>query len=345
MAWETQPLETAMFEALIRDYGASTGESLKALYVLARDKIVYNIIPGIPGAEPGLSDHTQMHVENVLSNAYRLIGLDGSSKPPYAFSGADLYCLCLCVLFHDTGNIFRREGHETRIDVIYHWVRSDVTGVPPTERNIVIKIAGAHTGTAASGSKDTIGSLPKEPFHLKGVPVQQREIAAVLRLADELAEGPQRTYAFVKEVIGYPSESQIYHDYAKITDVAIDRGNGRIALNYNVLLDSRNGDITLSLEWLRELLDFTFKRVEKLDAERQYTKFYSDCLAPFVRTSVHLEIWVDGKQALLGLDPLELSDMRVPGESPRPLHELNPNYDPSRLCEAVNGLLVAGGTE
>ena len=61
-----------------------------------------------------------------------------------------------------------------------------------------------------------------------------RELAAVLRFADELAEGPQRTSEFMQAEGLYESESQQFHDYANSTHILIDRGTNRIILTYEI---------------------------------------------------------------------------------------------------------------
>ena len=47
-----------------------------------------------------------------------------------------------------------------------------------------------------------------ETEQLEGRPVRLRELAAVLRFADELAEGPQRTSEFMQAEGLYESEAQ-----------------------------------------------------------------------------------------------------------------------------------------
>ena len=67
--------------------------------------------------------------------------------------------------------------------------------------------------------------------------VRLRELAAVLRFADELAEGPQRTSEFMQEEGLYDSESQQFHDYANITNILIERQNSRIVITYEIDID------------------------------------------------------------------------------------------------------------
>jgi hypothetical protein len=340
VAWETRRIERRAEAAVTDQFGPTDGANLWSLYVRAREKIVREVLPNIPGAEPFLTDHTQRHIENVLDNVDRLVGEDVFTRDHPHLNGADAYLLCLCVLFHDVGNVYGREGHERNIGKVYSWTREGERP-PLQERFIVIKAAGAHSGKTDAGSRDTIADLP-ESLDLDGHPVHLQEIAAVLRFADELAEGPQRTSFFMHDLFGYPPENEIHHEYAAITNVFIDRGNGRIALTYDIRIDRSEGAPAEIVERLRTLLEYTFKRIMKLDQERQYARYYSRALEPFRTTTVQFNFWVDDEHQALDLEPLVLSDKRVPGDLMVDLNHRDPNYDVGLICERMLALLAGG---
>ena len=119
---------------------------------------------------------------------------------------------------------------------------------------------------------------------LEGENIDLLELAAILRFSDELAEGKQRTCSFLIEKELIKPESVIYHKYAQISKVHIDRKLGRITITYNI-------DIALPFsetekEALKELILFTYNRAVKLDIERRYTKNYSRILKTFNYVSV-----------------------------------------------------------
>jgi hypothetical protein len=337
VAWETRRIERRAAAAVAEQFGATEGANLWSLYERAREKLARDVLPQIPGAEPFLTDHTQRHVENVLDNVDRLIGDDVLAPRHPHLNGADAYLLCLCVLLHDAANVYGREGHARNIAKVYVWVRAG-EHPPLQERFIVIKAAGAHSGETPAGSRDTIADLP-ETYDLQGEPVHLREIAAVLRFADELAEGPQRTSFFMQEQRGYPLENEIHHAYARITNVYIDRGGGRIALTYTIDIQSSADAPEVILERLRALLDYMFQRITKLDEERQYARYYSHVLEPFRTTTVQFNFWIDGEHQALDLETLVLSDKRIPGDQMMKLTHRDPNYDTGLICAKVAALI------
>lgn len=339
MPWETTNLENRMYEALERELTPTRADTLRSLYVRARDKLVGQVLPQINGVNPKLSDHSAAHVQNVLENANKLVGEDAferADRPPLRAS--DAYILCLGILFHDTGMVYGRDGHERSLSRVHEWVRNGEQE-PLQERWLVYRIAGAHTGVASSGRKDTVGELP-ETGDLDGERVQVRELAAILRFADELAEGPHRTSYFMTETFGYPEGSEVFHRYAEITNVHIDRGNNRVALNYTIPIGENGSGYAPDSPSLKELLEFTFHRIIKLDKERRYAAFYSRRLAPFRKTEATLNFWSHGVP-VLDLGPVELSDKTVLDEVSGKLSDIDDGFQVddvvSRIKNAVEG--------
>ena len=115
-----------------------------------------------------------------------------------------------------------------------------------------------------------------------------RELAAILRFADELAEGPQRTCDYIIRRGSLSSKSAIYHVYAQITRVYIDID--RIALTYNI--DIENSEI--KKVGLKKILSFIYKRIIKLDEERRYCKYYTEILTQYKQTHVTFNITKKG---------------------------------------------------
>lgn len=322
--WPNTPFETRIADSLEKQIGDVAGQALFAHYVHAKNALP-PVWEQIISAEPMLTDHGPRHIQDVLQNVERLI--DGTH-----FTGVELYSLCMMVLFHDVGNIFGRVGHERRIATVYDRIRSG-TNPPNTEKYIVVQGAGAHSGTAKDGSKDTLKEL--KDHHLAGHTVRLQELAAVLRLADELAEGPHRTSDYMHRTHGYNQESQVFHNYAKITSIAIDRGNDRIALTYDFDLHTKDGQLDHLTAALSELLTFVFRRIQKLDQERKYARYYSNILAPFRTTTVQLNFWIDSNLRDLNLLPLTLNEKIIPGDAAKEMREFDPGYDIPSLIERL----------
>ena len=130
----------------------------------------------------------------------------------------------------------------------------------------------------------------------------------LIRLADELAEGPQRTSSFLVESGLIAPESMIYHQYALVTVPAgIDRVRGLIALNFEINLNQFD-DITL-----RSLLNTIYSRALKLNFERRYTRHYSPVLLPFRETSLRINFLRNSNEINADLPPLSLKDFNSNG--------------------------------
>lgn len=297
-----------------------------ANYLTAKNYFKRNIYGEIKAVEADLTDHSERHIRNVQDNAARLIGEEGKNK----FSGVELYFLALAILFHDAGNINGRKDHNKKVTEIYNKIRNNESLFNP-ERRLILKAVAAHCGESSKGDKDTINEL-EEKSDLYGHALRLRELAAVLRFADELAEGPQRTSDYMIENKKFSEESLIYHEYAQITTPFIDRGGSRIVVSYDIDCNQCKD--------LKKLLVFTYKRVLKLDLERRYCKYYAPILDVFKRTDVSYEFNHDGNPMELGLDKISLEDkytyMDVNDNEIDRFLERFPKYAVDNILEQIN---------
>ena len=268
MTWDDTRLERRMYHALA-SLGRARQLRFKGLYDSARSELL-EILPRNLSAEPHLTDHSADHVAQVMDNADRLIGQSAFESSDAMLSPIDAYALCLAIFFHDAGMAFGREDHQQRITEVYDGILAQGSR-PNHERGALHWIAGAHTGVTDHGSRDTIGDVPPTLF-LDGETVQAQELAAILRFADELAEGFWRTSRFATEQLGAVKPAdQVYHDYASITSIHVGRSEQRIVASYEIRLD--NDKMTPRSRALRDLLEHVGKRVVKLDRERRYARF------------------------------------------------------------------------
>ena len=306
--WNTLPFEKKMQERLVHDFGDEKGNRIYNQYVSARDTLIAdNFFSQINASEPSLSDHGERHIANVLDNCDKLLGEEMNKM-----SGMMIYCLGLVVLFHDTGNVFGRKEHNKNIAKVYNFVRKKEAKYNH-ERGVIIAAAEAHTGVGKDGSRDTLNSFESGNMdNLEGEPINLRDIACILRFADELAEGPQRTSQFMIENYKYAEESSIYHEYANIVQIAIGRNEGRISITLNIDV----GDSVKDEKNFVELMEFACRRIVKLDEERRYNKHYCDLLLPFKKTSIKFNFWKDGSPSDIDIDKIELTDkFPIPGEN------------------------------
>ena len=337
--WEELPIEKKLEQALVKEFGDTEGKTHYGDYTVARTKLLNNVWENVQRKEPHLTDHGPRHIEDVLKQVDQLL-------PCQYLKPREMLLLMLSILFHDTGNIYGRDNHERKISEIYDFVRG--TPLPPEkfqEKKLLLAIVGAHGGVARDGkSKDTIQDLlPVEPFLQKMI--RLREITAILRFADELAEGPQRTSDFLRRIHDFDIKSEKFHDYASITSVTIDQGSQRIALTYHISVSSKDWRLEAEeLNRLRNLLRFAYYRILKLDDERQYARYYSTGLEEFKRTSASFDLWLDHSRIDIGLQPLELTDLKVPGDTPREISGIDVTYDIEAVVGELERLAAAGKT-
>lgn len=309
-------------EKILGDFDGTKGQQLVTDYNQTRLKLQQEVYPHIQGQEPSLSDHGIDHVLNVQQNAIRLLSSDGTIGN---LSGIEMYCLGMCILFHDAGNVYGREDHQNKVAEVFDQIRGTGNSLR-REKTLIVRATKAHTGTTQDRSRDTLKEVD-EVDHLEGERVRLRQLATILRFADELAEGPQRTSEFMQTTGLYNEESRIYHDYADITHIRIDRGTGRVVLTYEINIDVNQTD------QLRDLLSFTFKRIVKLNQERQYARNYSDLLLPFKSTEVTFNFHCGSELLDSDLTPLKLTDIVVPGESTKDISNIDSAYSVDKIVE------------
>lgn len=298
-----------------------------AKYQIAKSKLPTEVLTWIAKSESQLTDHGIPHIENVIENAARLLGLDasyshesGSGRKSFEelhVHPVEAYLLGMALMFHDTGNILSRKGHA---DSARSVVADLMKGIlRPDEIRVISSVMAAHTGVSQKGCFDKISDLPEPPEYLNKEPVRLRPLAAIVRFADELAEGAQRTSNFLRDRGDFTLKDENgnarnpFHDYASITQVNIDRGNGRIAVTYGIELDdkmfSQDGKERLGL-----LLAMVCHRIHKIDDERRYARFYGGTwLQAFQTTEVAIHFYRRNLEVPPQLPLLILNDLVVPG--------------------------------
>jgi hypothetical protein len=330
--WVDLPIEIKTRDALNLKYGTSSkGEDIYSLYTTARHSIVQDILPEIKRICPELTDHGPDHVADVLNNADQLI--EG-----YDLSAIELYSLLMTILFHDVGNFYGRANHQNNTGRIYDYVRSSPDH-KKNEKFFITEAVKAHCGFAADGTRDTLKCLSRHPYERENIRLQ--EIAAILRFADELAEGPQRTSLFMAEEKGYSDASKIFHKYARITTLLIDKSSERIALTYDVEIENPTQlhEGSQAEQELCKFLEFIYCRIVKLDQERKYTKHYCSALSCFKSTSALIRFWLKGTSYDLGLEQIVLTDLLIPGDTETKIPTRFPDYNTKNIVNAIYKIL------
>lgn len=328
--WNPLTIERVLKEKLINELGEHPGEERFQDYVSARKILLEDVLEEIKSNNPTLSDHGPSHIADVLKKCEQLLGENLTT-----LTATELYILCTSVLFHDVGNFHDRKKHNIRISEIYDLVRHKDNRFD-SERNAVLTIAGAHTGFCKAGSSNTL--KPLQIHGVFGVPINFQRIAAFLRFADELAEGPQRTSRVMQHFGKYPADSKIFHKLANVTDYTVDPNNNRILINYNIRIDmTDDGQLLYEQIPLLDLLELLTSRISKVNEERVFCRYYCDWLTAYKEVSVDFKFIHHHEYIDLELDPLILDDLIVPGESSQ--NACEPNYSANNLVSRVKTAL------
>ncbi|QTN31147.1 hypothetical protein HZ994_02005 [Akkermansiaceae bacterium] len=222
-----------------------------------------------------LTDHGPKHIEMVMRRASALINTSSNSGFSTNLTPYEGFLLLISIHCHDVGNIYGREGHESRILDIVGKI-ADFNKLKASEQRQIAKIASSHGGTV-DGDKDTIGTIISEGTQdLMGKQVRPQLLAAILRLADELADEHSRADEFGLQNGQIPEESQIYHRFAKCLEtVKVDRQNQRIKMEFCLYPD----DMLTEFGYRKDeggnilkkyLLDEIHKRTQKAFCEMIY---------------------------------------------------------------------------
>jgi hypothetical protein len=155
-----------------------------------------------------LNDHSEKHVAMVIEKASFLLSnlQDSNELSPY-----EAFILLIAIQIHDAGHIVNanRETHAVDTSTI---IKDKLDQISMLEKKIIFDIARAH-----SGKVDLIGSQ-KERLDISEHTIRFRLLAAILRFADELADGKARASNYLLEKEKLPIESKIFHTFSSCLD-------------------------------------------------------------------------------------------------------------------------------
>ena len=226
--------------------------------------------------------HDLGHVDDVIRRAGQLLGAGSDIDEPglLRLTHHEVFVLLVACLIHDAGNREGRIGHASRARSILRSVSDQ--RLDEKELSLISKIAAAHGGTTTDGSKDTIGQLRIEDG-VEQSRIRPRHLAAILRLADELAENPRRASARTAELSDFPNR------YCRAISIRVDCQNRALSLDFCVADEdcelfrkNENGEEMYFVDYIRS-------RVVKTELERRYCDRFLRGFATFEVTRVNME--------------------------------------------------------
>lgn len=251
-----------------------------------------------------LTDHGPRHIEMVMRRASALINDSKNGEFSCKLTPYEGFLLLLSIHCHDVGNIYGREGHETRIlDILSKF--PDFQKLKASEQRQIAQIASTHGGNI-DGDKDTIGKvLTDGTVELLSQPIRPQLLAAILRLADELSDEHSRADEFGLLHGQIPPESEIYHRFAKCLEtVKIDREAKRIHFEFclyppDILSEfgkKKKADGSIEKTYL---LDEIHMRTKKAFSEMIYCmKFMRELITPFQKLDIKLLAFPETQNAM-----------------------------------------------
>jgi hypothetical protein len=285
-----------------------------------------------------LTDHGPEHITTVMRQASALSGDSACCLNPY-----ECYLLLIAAHFHDVGNIFGREGHERKITKVMGEMGPTILGEDTLEKRQIRDIAMAHGGYYQAGDKDTISRLRYDgPQHDQP---RIKLLAALLRLADELADDRTRTNRFLLDNGLVNPESLLFHTYAsRLHPVTVNRQEHSISMYFDVSSEllvkkfSKHGNDVF-------LVDEIFSRTLKTYKEKLYCSRF---LRPTVHVdTVHVRIDICDSKYMEVLEKISYSmNERGYPDYPRTIAEICPEIreiNGESLREKYSALAAPGG--
>lgn len=262
-----------------------------------------------------LNDHGIEHIQMVIERAGQLL----MSKSNDPLSPYEIFMLLCAIHVHDVGNMMGRAGHEKNNGTIAKQLMPFLDN-NQFEIETFRRIAEAHGGKI-NGSKDKLSAL-KEYEEVNSKTIRFRALAAMLKFADELADGRARGNQDFLESGKLPKGSEVYHKYSLSLDSVIIRPDEKsIKLKFFLKLDDINRTWGKQVKDGVEnvfLLDEIYQRTLKMHLERVYCCRYTRGLMEIDEISVEIEIYGDseddGGMPLLEKIEYRLKETGYPGE-------------------------------
>lgn len=262
-----------------------------------------------------LTDHGPDHIKTVIERASTLVYTAIGKKP----SAYEVYLLLAAIHIHDLGNFFGRASHEINAEKVM--VELGPMLGDDVEKFTIREIAQAHGGKI-NNDKDKIGRLQLED-HIFSQRIRPRFLAALLRLADELADDNTRASRFMLDKGIIPQASVVYHQYAKsLRSVKV---NG----------DSVSLKFSLTEEDIKQkfgkgagrvfLIDEIYERTMKTHRERMYCMRFLRPEINIDRISVSMDIYSKGFSQKLDSIEYKLEEAGYPDEKNPDIFQLCPD--------------------
>lgn len=292
---------------------------------------------------PGIyTDHGPDHFDEVVRYAGLLLGLPHAHD--LILSPYEIYLLLCAIRLHDAGNVDGREEHEKRVWPMLQMYGGNIN-FDQAEASLISKIAEAHGGKTLSGDKDTIGELPSEAV-IAAITCQPRQVAALVRFADEICEHSSRAARHHINADTLPPDNRLFHYYAlSVTGAHPHQDKSfklHLTINAKHLLQKYPTPPDASGErGERYLFDDILERIGKLDLERRYCNQHLDLRLQTIELDVQIVINEDQKMHGSTSMPVTVCTYPILISSKQGYPTPNASWR-GQVPEGINGKYLAG---
>lgn len=217
--------------------------------------------------------HGVGHVDDVILYAGRLLGIDASWKPSDNVNPLDndysIFVLLVSILLHDVGMYYGREDHEKRCFLVLQ-EHKNLFDADMVEIKDISEIAKAHSGRF-NDSKDTLSNAALRTDNDQlGCGYNSKELAALVRFADEICETKQRASKFAITGGAVCGKSLICHKYCSyINSVKISPERDEVTIEYTIPKCDVEAPIVVGDNGIF-MIDEIADRLDKINKERVY---------------------------------------------------------------------------
>ncbi len=232
-----------------------------------------------------LNDHGEKHIRKVIIKASEIIDISQNILSPY-----ETFFLLVAIQIHDAGHLINgRKEHEKNAKNIVSKFGNEL--IDSVEKRYISAISRVH-----SGKDDPIGNL-KEKQLVNGERINLKLIAAILRLADELADDATRASLFLLENELLSEKSELFHEYSKCLHSCVAESDSHeIKMNFYIQENLLNKTFSNGSENVF-LLDEIYNRSLKTYLECIYCNRYLH--ERFRYTTVNVDIEIESENELI----------------------------------------------
>jgi len=248
-------------------------ERLWSRYRSVKDYLSVNYYRWVLMECPYYTDHGEQHIESVIQAASGLV-MPHLNQNNSLLSPLDIFLILSGILWHDVGNVYGRSKHAERVTEMTAKIKE--LGFPnPDIRRLVDEISRAHQGGEGlliPSGKDEHCTIANNNYR-----VFPRELAALVRFADEISENRSRISTELLPTV--PAENRIYWEYANSISASVpDPARERVVVTIFIEQQKAFERFSCPTEYAARgdskgtlsLIEYIVCRLEKMNNERSY---------------------------------------------------------------------------